>query len=137
MTCLGIEQMAKAALQLIQTGKCSKQQIKDDNGGWWKSGERKGQYFMDCGRQRVWFNPKSKSAIYEDKAVSENRASQMCQDAIRKEALTSPNFHYFDTSYTVHHPRKAVTYIQGFDVKNAFGAKLKYCFLSNSAFWTI
>ena len=118
--------MAKAALDLIKKGKCSRKQIKDDNGGWWRSSERKGQYFMDCGRQRVWFDPKSKTGVYADQAISESRASEMCKDAIRGQTLTSPNFHFFDKSYTVHNPRKSVTYVQGFDVQNAFGTKIDY-----------
>jgi hypothetical protein len=117
--------MAKAVLELIKTGKCSRKQV-EYYGGWVKSGERKGQYFMDCGSQRVWFNPKSEAGVYADRAISESVASEMCKDAIRRQALASPNFHFFDTSYTVHNPRKAVTYVQGFDVKNAFGTKMKY-----------
>ena len=50
----------------------------------------------------------------------------MCKNAIKRQALTQPDFHYLDTSYTVHNPRKAVTYVQGFDVKNAFGSKMEY-----------
>lgn len=117
--------MAKAALELIKVGKCTRSQIKY-YGGWVKSGERSGQYFMDCGKQRVWFNPKSPNTAYADRAISENKASEMCKNAIKRQALTQPDFHYFDTSYTVHNPVKSVTYVQGFDVKNAFGAKMKY-----------
>ena len=117
--------MAKAALELIKSGKCTRSQIKY-YGGWVRSGKRSGQYFMDCGKQRVWFNPKSPNTVYADRAISKNKASEMCKNAITKQALNQPDFHYFDTSYTVHNPRKAVTYVQGFDVKNAFGAKMKY-----------
>ena len=117
--------MAKAALELIKAGKCTRSQIKY-YGGWVKSGERSGQYFMDCGKQRVWFNPKSPNTVYADRAISESKASEMCKNAIKRQALTQPDFHYLDTSYTVHNPRKAVTYVQGFDVKNAFGSKMKY-----------
>lgn len=120
------KEMAEAALELIKTGKCSRKQIKDDNGGWWKSGERKGQYFMDCGAQRVWFDPKARKAVYADRPVPEVDAAEICKNAIREKALAQPNFHYFDSSYTVHNPRMAVTYVQGFDVKNAFGAKINY-----------
>ena len=118
--------MAKAALELIKTGRCSRKQIKDDNGGWWRSGERKGQYFMDCGTQRVWFDPKAKTAVYADRPIPETIAAEMCREAIKRQALSSPNFHFFDAGYHVHNPRKAVTYTQGFDVKNAYGAKMKY-----------
>ena len=117
--------MAKAALELIKAGKCTRSQIKY-YGGWVKSGERSGQYFMDCGKQRVWFDPKSQNTAYADRAISESKASEMCKNAIKRQALTQPDFHYLDTSYTVHNPRKAVTYVQGFDVKNAFGSKMKY-----------
>ena len=117
--------MAKAVLELIKTGKCSRKQV-EYYGGWVKSGERKGQYFMDCGSQRVWFDPKSTSGVYADRAIPESIASEMCKEAIRRQALAPPNFHFFDTSYTVHNPRKAVTYVQGFDAKNAFGTKMKY-----------
>ena len=117
--------MAKAALELIKAGKCTRSQIKY-YGGWVKSGERSGQYFMDCGKQRVWFDPKSPNTVYADRAISESKASEMCKNAIKRQALTQPDFHYLDTSYTVHNPRKAVTYVQGFDVKNAFGSKMKY-----------
>jgi hypothetical protein len=81
---------------------------------------------MDCGKQRVWFNPKSPNTVYADRAISESKASEMCKNAIKRQALTQPDFHYLDTSYTVHNPRKAVTYVQGFDVKNAFGSKMEY-----------
>lgn len=117
--------MAEAALELIKAGKCTRSQIKY-YGGWVKSGERSGQYFMDCGKQRVWFNPKSPNTVYADRAISENKASEMCKNAIKRQALTQTNFHYFDTSYTVHNPVKSVTYVQGFDVKNAFGVKMEY-----------
>jgi archaellum component FlaC len=117
--------MAKAVLELIKTGKCSRKQV-EYYGVWVKSSERKGQYFMDCGSQRVWFDPKSNTGVYADRAISESRASAMCRNAISMQVLASPNFHFFDTSYTVHDPRKAVTYVQGFDVKNAFGTKMKY-----------
>ena len=117
--------MAQAVIELIKTGKCSRAQVKY-YGGWVKSGERSGQYFMDCGDRRVWFDPKAENAVYADKAISETEASEMCRVAIKKQTLTEPSFHFFDTSYTVHSPRKAVTYLQGFDVKNAFGTKMKY-----------
>tara|TARA_B100000902_G_C26718901_1_gene625614 strand:- start:205 stop:507 length:303 start_codon:yes stop_codon:yes gene_type:complete len=81
---------------------------------------------MDCGDRRVWFDPKAENAVYADTAISESEASEMCKVAIKKQMLTEPSFHFFDTSYTVHSPRKAVTYLQGFDVKNAFGTKMKY-----------
>ena len=117
--------MARAALKLVETGKCSHAQIKE-YGGWVTSGQRSGQYFMDCGKQRVWFNPSAANTVYADRSVPETKAREMCQNAIKREALTKPKFHFFDTSYTVHNPRKAVTYIQGFEVVNAFGAKIKY-----------
>lgn len=118
-------EMAKAVLELIKAGECSRKQV-EDYGGWVRSSERNGQYFMDCGSQRVWFDPKSKAGVYADRSIPESTASEMCNDAIRRQALASPNFHFFDKSYTVHNPGKAVTYVQGFDVKNTFGVKMSY-----------
>ena len=117
--------MAKAALDLIRNGKCTRGQIKD-YGGWVKSGGRPGQYFMDCDDQRVWFNPKSKNTTYADSAISETSAATKCRNSITAETINKPNFHFFDKSYTVHSPGKAVTYLQGFDVLNGVGAKIKY-----------
>ena len=117
--------MAKAALDLIKNGKCTRGQIKD-YGGWVKSGGRPGQYFMDCDDQRVWFNPKSKNTTYADSAISETSAATKCRNSITAETINKPNFHFFDKSYTVHSPGKAVTYLQGFDVLNGVGAKIKY-----------
>ena len=117
--------MAKAVLSLIKSGECTHSQVKN-YGGWVKSGERRGQYFMDCGPKRVWFDPQSEGSVYADRPIPEARAEEMCQKAIAQKAVSRPNFHYFDTSYTVHTPRQAVTYVQGFDVKNAYGTKMKY-----------
>ena len=81
---------------------------------------------MDCGLQRVWFDPNAEGFSYADMAVSESVAEKMCRDEIINSTLSRPNFHYFSKSYTIHDPIKSVTFEQGFDVENAFGLKLKY-----------
>lgn len=120
------EKMAEAALNLIKSRKCSRQQIDDDNGGWIKSNQRAGQYFMDCGNQRVWFNPIGTGNVYTDNAVPESTAAQICRSGISEQTTVTPNFHFFDRGYNVHSPGKSVTYVQGFDVINGFGVKMKY-----------
>ena len=119
------DRMVIAALELVKMGKCTRWQIKD-YAGWVRSSERKGQYFMDCGPQRVWFDPSKSNKVYADRAILESSAEQMCKKAIKRDALGPVNFHFFDRSYQVHSPKNSVTVLQGFDEINAFGQKLNY-----------
>ena len=116
--------MALAALKLNKSGKCTNEQL-IYYGGWVKSGQRKGQYFMDCGKTRYWFNPKDGSnSIKTDKHFSESNSRKACTDYILRE-VTGAKIQPFNNNYTKH-TIGSVTYVQGFKVKNIQNQTLKY-----------
>ena len=55
------KQMYLGVARLVKDKKCDLREI-EYFGGWVKSGQRKGQYFMDCGNTRHWLNPANNSA---------------------------------------------------------------------------
>ena len=116
--------MASAVGVLIRNGTCSYKEI-SDYGGWVKSGQRKGQYFMDCGGTRHWFNPNNTTkTLSTAQYVSESSARDACWDYIRAK-YSGAKFQAFNNSFTKHLVG-SVTYRAGFKLQNAFGNTIKY-----------
>lgn len=116
--------MLAGAQNLIDQNKCSLSEIKD-YGGWVKSGQRKGQYFMDCGNTRHWLNPINSSGhVTTARHVSESAARDMCWAYVRRE-IPGASMQAFNTSFTKH-SAGAVTYTAGFKAKNIYGNTIKY-----------
>lgn len=116
--------MLAGAQNLIDQNKCSLSEIKD-YGGWVKSGQRKGQYFMDCGNTRHWLNPTSTSgSVTTARHLSESTARDMCWAYIRRE-IPGASMQALNTSFTKH-TAGAVTYTAGFKAKNIYGNTIKY-----------
>lgn len=116
--------MLAGAQNLIDQNKCSLSEIKD-YGGWVKSGQRKGQYFMDCGNTRHWLNPTNSSgSVTTARHVSESAARDMCWAYVRRE-IPGASMQAFNTSFTKH-SAGAVTYTAGFKAKNIYGNTIKY-----------
>jgi len=124
--------MVASAKRLVRKGKCTFEQL-EEFGGWVKSGKRSGQYFLDCGEARYWFNPNSNSPVTKSADhLSEATARDACWKFIKNEAPRA-RIQALNNSYTKHKVG-SVTFRQGFKVKNAFGQTLKYyanCVIQN------
>ena len=113
-----------AAKDLIKRGDCSTEQIKSF-GGWVKSTQRPGQYFIDCENNRFWLKLKSSSnSAKQDQHIPETLARDFCWTNIKRTAPDA-RIQAFNNSYT-RHKAGSVTYTQGFKVKNSFGKTEKY-----------
>ena len=118
------KQMYLGVARLVKDKKCDLREI-EYFGGWVKSGQRKGQYFMDCGNTRHWLNPANNSAkVTTARHISESAARDMCWAYVRRE-IPGASMQAFNTSFTKH-TAGAVTYTAGFKAKNVYGNTLKY-----------
>ena len=116
--------MLSGAQSLIDQNKCTLAEIKYF-GGWVKSGQRKGQYFMDCGNTRHWLNPNNPGTnVTTARHISESSARDMCWAYVRRE-IPGASMQAFNTSFTKH-MAGAVTFTAGFKAKNIYGNTIKY-----------
>ena len=116
--------MISAARKLVDENICSFNDV-EEYGGWVKSGQRKGKYFMDCGGTRHWLDPtKSAGIVKSTRHVSESTARDACYDYVIKK-IPGANIQVFNNSFTKHIVG-SVTFVTGFKVKNAFNKTIKY-----------
>jgi len=115
--------MLSAAKKLVSSQKCTNGEVKDF-GGWVKSSQRKGFYFLDCGGTRHWINPSKSSSISGAKYIPESTARDMCWAHLRRE-IPGASIQALNTSYTKHLVG-SVTFTAGFKAKNTYGNTNKY-----------
>ena len=119
-----LNQMYLGVARLVKDNKCDLREV-EYFGGWVKSGQRKGQYFMDCGNTRHWLNPTSTSgSVTTARHLSESTARDMCWAYIRRE-IPGASMQALNTSFTKH-TTGSVTYTAGFKAKNIYGNTIKY-----------
>lgn len=115
--------MLSAAKKLVSSQKCNSSEL-EDFGGWVKSSQRNGFYFLDCGGTRHWINPSNSSSISNASYIPERTARDMCWAHIRRE-IPGASIQALNTSYTKHLVG-SVTFKAGFKAKNIYGNTNNY-----------